>query len=259
MKNAPFKYLLYREMMMSGKNLINGFIGTVALIIVAILIQMSINFGNLSKLGDEFDELIRMLHLALLVLPVGVIAGVIDSVALTSINDVEAKWSRYRLSLPVPPVRLALAKYTYTLLLIVAGIAYSSVYILIMKLIGNNAVTVSNIKIVGIAFCVFIMFQILMQVLGMFYRSYDKAGITIVVVFFGTYTLAGVVAVSSMFINFEASVDFFRGIFSSLKDLTLSETIVKFSGALPVFVIATVILYIIGFFLTALLYKRRER
>ena len=123
MKKGSFKGLVFREFYVARKTLIGYFSGYVVIVILALLTLLSYRCGNLHRYAhllnadtqkgiDIFVKLLPTMFAMLLT------SGACDATP----NDEKLPWIRFRTACPVTPFRLALAKYTCTMIIFLFSI-----------------------------------------------------------------------------------------------------------------------------------------
>lgn len=243
-KNPPLKYLIYNELAILRKSIrINAILALLVLVGVAI-IQLGMTYGNLGKY-EEFEELVQFMQMPLVCM-ISMLPFVFTEALLGSTKlDTESNWIKFRLSTPVSAFRLVLAKYLTLLGSLAVSIIISAIGICLLALFGNNAITPQNIKL-GIMFgLVMFILVIVMQVSMLYFRSQDKAGLV----------MLGVMAALIVPIYLKLSTPE-----NSLKTGTdIFNLVPKLVEYFPIVAIAAVAVLVIGFILTVIIFKRRER
>lgn len=119
--------LIFRELYLSKKNyIISGFSLLIA-VILEVMVRLSLNFGNLSKLeADSFNSTDKVTFYVF-IFGISVLTYFVffsdDSGVILS--DVKCKWSTFACTFPVSEVRLVWTKYVIKLCALVLGFIVS--------------------------------------------------------------------------------------------------------------------------------------
>ena len=243
-KNPPLKYLICNELSILRKTLrINAIL--VLLILVGVsIIQLAMTYGNLGKY-EEFEALVTFMQMPLVcmisMLPFIFTESLMGSTKL----DTDSNWIKFRLSTPASAFRLVLAKYITMIGVLAVSIIISAVGIFLLALFGNTAITTQNIKL-GIMFgLVMFILVIVMQVSMLYFRSQDKAGRVMLGVM-AALIMPLYLKMSSTENSVNSGTDLFK----------LVPELVEF---FPIVTIAAIAVFVIGFVVTVVIFKRRER
>lgn len=234
------KALIYRELILCRKNLamVIGFVGVAAFML---LVQLSFEIGNLSKLPpDIIEDMGSAIVPMMLYMPamIGCMLGTVCEVAV--IKDLKPLWNRFRVSTPISAWKFSAARTIVLTAMSIIGFALSLAYAAILCAIRGDEFTVSifaNITAILLGSTLFsLVFQIGIMLLG----SADKAGLVIIGM---VMLICGVVCyLTDPKNNFEAGM------------------LEKFSTAiLPFSPLIFAALIAVGWAGSALLMKRREK
>lgn len=243
MKKGSFKCLVIREFYMCRKSVIPGLIAFVGFAGLVILLQLSFKVGNLALLPQEFKAEFMEMFQAFCFFPVALANVVLDGTARSSADEGGAKWRRFRLATPIPPVRFAAAKYTIMLIQLVVSVFLVGIYVKIIDIMKVVTVDKDFVAISMMIFLVMIIYAVAMQVLSMLFGSFDKAGMILMGVAFACMVL------------FFPDVETGAG-----ADKLLYEQFVNFCRGYMYYVpLCIVAVFAVGFGATTMLYKRREK
>ena len=140
MRTERVKALIWREWKLSRKFYISGFASLFGIILVFLLFELSMRFGNLKSLDSDELRVIRMFiwSLTLMLTAYGPTA-VSASENGTHKKDIQANWLKYSYTLPVTPNERAAARMILLLciqavgfLLSAGGLSFS------MKMLGSH-------------------------------------------------------------------------------------------------------------------------
>lgn len=92
--------LIYRELYLMKKNLIIQMAICFGIFLLEMLVLLSCNFGNLSKLSDVDDQRETYFSLFLLVITIALFGTLVGDNNVT-VSDFKAKWNMYSYTLPV--------------------------------------------------------------------------------------------------------------------------------------------------------------
>ena len=238
MKHTFFAALLYREYAICKKALCTTLISVPIFSALPILFALSLRFGNLAMLPETILADIRtnddlLLKLYAVIYP----CMLCLSVSEPAIHDAMPKWDRFRRSTPVSPAHMALAKYAFYAITLAASFLLAGIALWIFTLSMDISISKRDIAMILLLIAAVCITSVLAQVFIMLFRSVDK----------GMLAMIASVAVPILPLQKKAFCLTAEGI------LTFAEQY------LPLFPIVMAITLLIGFALTTLLYKRRER
>ncbi len=227
---APFRYLLYREALLSKKLISNAIISSICLAAVFILIHLSIKYGNLAGLFEGIEGALTGMDY----IPCVGFCTLLMSIGEATHTELNSAWRKFRLSTPVSPWRFSLAKYTYIAIITVAVTLISIGYKALCNYISGAGFGVKETSVILCIAALFLAFTTVMQILLFIFGSIEKAGIAATIIVLVLYRI------------FDETID------SSINILNKTE---KFLPFMPLVFIA---IFGIGFSTTALFLKRRE-
>ena len=238
MKHASFAALIYREYVICKKALCMTLISVPIFSALPILVALSLRFGNLAMLPQVIVADLRangdlLLKLYAIIAP----CVMCLSVSEAAIHDAMPKWGRFRRSTPVSPARMALAKFAlYAIVLAVSFLlAVAALWVFTRSM--DIPMLKTDIALILLLITAICTLSVLAQIFIMLFRSVDKGMLAII-----ACTALPVLLYRGKHLNFTA------------------EAVLGFAERnLCVFPVIMAITLIIGFALTALLYKRRER
>lgn len=244
MNKTSFGALLYREYVLSKKNALMTIIVSTLIIFICLLISISMKVGNLAHADDviirEVFSNTRLL---------GIYAScfiMCISVEATMKDETSNIWKLFRKSTPVSPFMLSLAKFTLIFIFLLISAAFAGVYLLADSAISDSPVVFSDISMLTLILAV-ISFMLTVQVVSItLMGSTDKGGLM------------------SIFIMAAVLIPVIKTLKENAdKGDSLSETWNLFCelsvNIFPFVCIFIAAIFIIGFVMTALLYKRREK
>lgn len=239
MKNASFSALLYREYVICKKSLRTGLIFSLLMSLFPGLIGLSIRFGNLALvpeniLGQFLGEGCLPLKLSAAVAPCMLCMALVDASSL----EVQPNWNRFRRSTPVKPARMALAKYAFLGILLVASFLMALVCTGICAAILNTGLTKTDLAVIVAILTVFTALIVACQVSIMLLGSVDKGMVALLALM-----VAGVFLLPERW-KADFNVQWLLG---------FAEVLLPWSVPVLGAVLA------LGWGLTAWIYRRRER
>lgn len=184
MNNNQFLALLYREWLLSKKKIKSLAIGVLGMILLLLLLMLSAKFGNVSKLSDEIKSLLLgesgvFLKLLPVMLASSFVLLPVDTLAI----DAEPSWERFRRSTPLSCYKLALVKSVEFIAVIILSTGLS---LLVSAIIGNAIdfnLNKQDVSLVLVSLVVFSLMSTVMQIGITYFKSMDKAGISMCIVF----------------------------------------------------------------------------
>jgi len=232
--------LIYRELILCRKNLamVIGFIGVAGFML---LVQLSFEIGNLSKLPPEATEAMgeavipMMLYMPAMI---GCMLGTLCEVGV--IKDLNPRWNRFRISTPVSAWKFSAARCIVFTSASLIGYGLSLAYAALVCAIRGEAFTLNIFAVITLILLGTTLFSTLFQLGIMLLGSSDKAGIVL---------LGLCMAVGAVFVYL---TDPQNGIESGVLE-KIPLAILPFSPLIFAALVAA------GWAGTALLMKRREK
>lgn len=243
MKKGSFKCLVMREFYMCRGKLIPLFIVFVGMAGLVLLVQLGFKVGNLALLPEEVKAEFMEMFSVFCLFPIAISNVMLEGVSASSAIEGEAKWKRFRLASPVSPVRFAAAKYAVILALFGVTVVLVAGYIKLIDVMDVVTVDEDFVAISMAVFGVMLLYEVVTQVLALYFGSVDKAGMTMMGV-----TLA------CMFVFFPHVKPG-----AGAEDLIYQQIVVFCKGIMPYVPVCIVAVFVAGFGATTMLYKRREK
>ena len=246
MNKTSFGALLYREYVLSKKNAFMTIIASALIMLISLLISVSMKVGNLAHADDviirEVFSNTRLL---------GIYAScfiMCISVEATMKDETSNIWKLFRKSTPVSPFKLSLAKFTLIFIFLLLSAAFAGVYLLADSAISGLPVAFSDITMLTLVLAVISLMIAVQVVCATLTGSTDKGGLMSI------FIMAAVLI---------PAIKTIKGKLPADEGRSLSETLKSFSdmsvSIFPLVCIFIAAVFIIGFVVTALLYKRREK
>lgn len=238
-KRGSFRALVYRELLLCKKSLRTCLLTTVIFSAIPILMILSIRYGNLAMLPETFLGEIRS-HNDLMLTLYAVISPCMLPLSLAecAFFDVQVKWDRFRRTTPVTPARMALAKYALFVGAVILSAAGAVLLMWLCHALLGTSMTMTDFAVIMALITVCGIFSMLGQVFVMLFRNVDRGMLAMM----GCMAAAVLLMPKAWKENF--SVEWLLEAARSLLPVT------------PVMIGLTLS---VGFGLTVLLYKRREK
>lgn len=237
---APFRYLVYREAIMSLKYMKSTIIGFVTLSAVFLLTRLSYEYGNFAILFNSEDKAVMAPILAYVDLaPVMMIGMLLNSISEASQHEASSAWRKFRLSLPVSTWKYTLAKFIFTTIVFAAEVLLGTGYMVAIGALSGAGFSVDTLATILFIQGFLLAFSIVMNIFVLIFGTVERAGIAIAII---TFIFFGKIF-SNPDVNFDYAMDF-----------------IKDAGKyLPFIVLAIIGIMAVGYVATALMLKRRER
>jgi len=149
------KGLIYRELYLSKKSYIWGFLDFLIIFVMGMLVRLSVECGNIAKLEtldrDIFTSVDILTYYIFLYLPSAVIFFTMMTEHGIIIADLKSKWNMFSYTLPVSEEKTSLVKYIILVSSMIFGFIFSILNALIICNISNrnfNSGIVKNILII---------------------------------------------------------------------------------------------------------------
>ena len=238
MKNTSFAALLYREYVICKKALLTALISVPIFSALPILMALSLRYGNMAMLPSNIVSDIRanddlLLKLNTVIVPCMLYLSVVE----TAIHDVMPKWEHFRRSTPVSPMRMALAKYAFYAIILAVSFLLAVAALWFFTLATDISMLKTDFALILLLITPICILSVSAQFFITLFRSVDK----------GMLAMMASLALPAL-------------LYANPNRSTTAEIVLAFAERnLPVFPVIMVIVLVIGFVLTTLLYKRRER
>lgn len=243
---APFRYLVYREAVMSLKYLKSSIIGFMSISVMFLLFRLSMECGNLASafdFGEEVGAIVNPMLIGFDLTPVVMLGAMLMSLAESDEHETAVGWRRFRMTLPVSPWKYALAKFTFVAIILAAAMVLGIIYMAISCSISGTAFDGRMIGMILVIFTMMLAFAMLMKILVFVFGSMEKAGIA--AVFISLFAVAPIM---------------FRKDRNEAPNLNaMNELFDKAAELAPFMPLIMIGLLGLGYVVTALMLKRRER
>ena len=238
MKHGNFSALIYREYLICKKSLLIAAFSALLFSVMPILFALSFRYGNLAMLPASIVSDIRANHDILLkIFAVITPCMLCMTVAEASIHDIMSKWDCFRRSTPVSPARMALAKYAFYAIVIGISFLLAVIALALFCLAMNISILKTDIAVILLLITAIYMASVVAQVYVMLFRSTDK----------GMLALIATIAAPIVLLSKESNH-------------FTAESILGFAEeSLFLFPVLLAVIWLMGFALTSLLYKRRAK
>lgn len=243
---APFRYLVYREAVMTLKYLKSTIIGFMSVAVMFLLFRLSMVCGNLASVfdfGEEVGAVVNPMLIGLDFTPVVMLGAMLMSLAESDEHETAVGWRRFRMTLPVSPWKYALAKFTFVAIILAAAMVLGIIYMAISCSISGTAFDGRMIGMILVIFTMMLAFAMLMKILVFVFGSMEKAGIA--ATFISLFAVAPIM---------------FREDRNEAPNLNaMNELFDKAAELAPFMPLIMIGLLGLGYVVTALILKRRER
>ena len=243
---APFRYLVYREAVMSLKYLKSSIIGFMSVAVMFLLFRLSMVCGNLASafdFGEEVGAVVNPMLIGLDFTPVVMLGAMLMSLAESDEHETAAMWRRFRMTLPVSPWKYALAKFTFVAIIFAAAMVLGIIYMAISCSISGTAFDGRMIGMILVILTMMLAFAMLMKILVFVFGSMEKAGVAAVII--SLFAVAPIMFRKDR--NEAPNLDAMNELF---------DKAAKLAPFMPLIMIG---LLGLGYVVTALILKRRER
>lgn len=259
-----YKSLLYRELYLSRKFYISGIAGQVGVTLLAYLVRLSMQIGNLSHMAAEELSNVDVLTLILFVLFLPIVYYITIGDNGVHISDVQSKFQLFNYTLPVTPLQQTTVKYIIKLCCFGIASLFSCGAVLLLKATENAATGIGDLTaddVTPVVFVVAIAAVLLdtyktplilrCRTMKECTRVSAFAMLPVMIVYLGV----GFLMVTWMNAYMAEHPDDVSGFVNMLEEKALA-----FSAYLPPLTpVIILVLYGIGFFLSYLVIKRREK
>ena len=243
---APFRYLVYREAVMSLKYLKSAITGFVSVAVMFLLFRLSMKCGNLAssfEVEAEVEAFINPMLVGLDFTPVVMLGAMLMSLAESDAHETSAAWRRFRMTLPVSPWKYALAKFTFVAIILAVAIVVGIGYMALSCSISGTVFDGRMIGTILVILTMMLAFAMLMKILVFIFGSVEKSGVAAVII-----SLFAVAPTMFREDNDEApNIDGINALFDKAGEL---------APFMPLIMIG---LLGLGYVVTSLMLKRRER
>lgn len=243
---APFRYLVYREAVMALKYLKSSITGFMSISVMFLLFRLSMVCGNLASVfdfGEEVGAIVNPMLIGLDFTPVVMLGAMLMSLAESDEHETAVGWRRFRMTLPVSPWKYALAKFTFVAIIFAAAMVLGIIYMAISCSISGTAFDGRMIGMILVILTMMLAFAMLMKILVFIFGSMEKAGVASVII--SLFAVAPIM---------------FRKDRNEAPNLNaMNELFDKAAKLAPFMPLIMIGLLGLGYVVTALMLKRRER
>lgn len=179
MKSAQLTRLLYAELLNNRKRLVSLAVNQIILMFPAILILLSMDYGNLAK-GVAFLQNAGVNVSAEIIFPFLILFCSLVSpsvVEFDAVRESSLKWTRFCISSPVSRFGYAAEKTIYNVLTALMSLILNFFTVLVMVNIKDEFSLKENMALSICAWGMFTMLIMILNVFMMITRSRDAAGI----------------------------------------------------------------------------------
>lgn len=253
MKNkahAPIKGLLFRELYMGRNTYISITAIFFGIMLLCVLVLLSLDFGNLSKLpADVIDSARSTIRSVSIYVPAAIFFMNTSVVVDTAAHDYSEKWQRFMYSSPVSEAKFMGIKFGFMLATAVVGFVLSALSGLMMGALMGEPLNYTDLAVISAIMLVIVLFAAAITVLSFLLRSTTLAIVIILVcgyigmmvfVFANEEKLDAATDDESIGVLLEGAFDIAEGIFPFV----------------PLLLIAVIAL---GWWLSTLALKKRDR
>ena len=243
--HASFGALLYREYLLARKTILLQFTGVFYIMLLGILVALSMQSGNLAdhpELAGIFGS-VRYLGLFAAVTPLGLFSDIMAG------DETRTIWKLYRRSMPVSPWRLSLVKYTSLFIANAGSVLLAVMYDFVEAGISKRTVGFKDLALIVLINVIMLLFVISFSISLQITGSMDKAGIMTII--------ALCVIIFPIAVKWNVDSGTSRVDASDLMIGRANGLFARICESFPYTMTAFVLLYVIGFVLTAFLYRRR--
>lgn len=264
MSLRTFGALAYRELYLSGKKIIPMLIGLLVFSVLAVLVILSIDYGNLKKLiadittaadgtplpESELTNIKETIVLASKIYPILLAGFSAVSFLESSVYDEKGKWQHFYKSTPVTPAAKSAVTYLVVLGINVLSMLVGVLFCTLIGAISGIPISTVDIGLLLTGIAAGNLFGMLLQIGIKLFHSLDKAGTLLVIIVISVYLPFSIN-------NITQSQGKPANSSNSLFDM---EAIREFAeNALIIAPVVIIVSVIIGFAANVVIYKRREK
>ncbi|MGN0425347.1 MAG: hypothetical protein ACI4FY_08525 [Acetatifactor sp.] len=243
MRASTVKALMWREQFLARKQILINTVLFAAGVLLGLMVLLSFQIGNLKNMDEP--EMRGMIEAMVLFYPsISALGYIFALVEGATVKDEGIGWRRFRRTTPIQPICYALVKYLLLLFWFVVGNLLALCYLTVTFLLSGRTLDSSVPAGIATAAIVVLVFTIALQLLTMLFHSLDKAGFTLMAVFFVGW------------IYFVSTTPVTEG---DLPADMVGYLFDKIAGFLPVAAVVGVVTYVAGFLGMTLLLQRREK
>ena len=241
-KTTLIKGLIYKSFILNLKETLVFFMVTIIFILVGILIELSIKYGNLGDRGYESLLSNPVLSIMVIYYPSMFITASCIMGSSTIVKDKKSGWIKFQYASPVNEKDVAAAEYLLVAIGWIIGTALSVANMAMFYAIEGQNLSQRNISVILLMTILVVLFNNYMSIMLKIF-SQNIAVISVIIMFF--------ICFAALFI-----LEFLFGL-SIIDNLipvfnTICDKFILF--AVPVFLIINAA----GYFITVALFKRRK-
>lgn len=253
MQKKSFWGLMYKDWYLGKRAFIRSLIFVLIASLFGIALVLSMNYGNLRLLPEgEIKDMVMGMYLTFVKYMPLFSFATLEMCFLDEFVKIEnKKWQMFRMTTPISVYRYTGAKYALTFGVSMLGVILSVLYICVINIMTDSKFSINYIAII---FLMAFIGKFLCVMLGIFvqlFNSIDKAGVALCVLLFVIMIIIGNIKERSN--TFDINMD---NIDIKSKIHSVENSL---GNKLGIFIILYFGIYILGYFLTALIYKRREK
>lgn len=179
--------LIYRELYLSKKSYIAGFVSFLMIFLVGLLFRLSTEYGNLAKLVTINEDGFWIVDIITLYVSVYVPSMVIFFTMMAEhgiiIADCKSKWNIFAYTLPVSEEKTVFVKYLILVCSMLVGFIFSILNAVIMCGISDKDFTFGIVKNMMIIMTCLLIYQAINIPLLMKFKSKAKCDVIYTIVF----------------------------------------------------------------------------
>lgn len=264
MSLRTFGALAYRELYLSGKRIIPMLIGLLVFSVLAVLVILSYDYGNLRMLIDKFttsadgtvmpkDELAKikeMIVLASKAYPILLSGFSVVSFLEACIYDEKGKWNYFYKSTPVTPAAKSAVTYLVVIAFNVVSLLVGMLFCLIIGMISGIPASLVDLGLLLAGIAAGDLLGMLLQIGIKLFHSLDKAGIMLFIFVIAVYISF---SINNIVDSYGEPAESSGSLFDMeiIRDFAEKALIIA-----PIVIIASAI---IGFATNVVIYKRGEK
>lgn len=181
------KGLIYRELYLSRKSYIAGFVSFLMIFLVGLLLRLSTEYGNLAKLETINEDGFWIVDIITLYVSVYVPSMVIFFTMMVEhgiiIADCKSKWNIFAYTLPVSEGKIVFVKYLILVCSMLVGFIFSILNAIIMCGISDKDFTFGIVKNMMIIMTCILIYQAVNIPLLMKFKSKAKCDVIFTIAF----------------------------------------------------------------------------
>lgn len=139
------KGMIYKDFILTKKQIILGFIYFLISIVVLVMIQLSMQFGNIAKMGNP-EELNSIRYIFRYVPPVIILIDLVFLSILPFSKDEICGWNKYCFSGPVTNRMMIRERYLFSAVLMLTAYVSGLIYVLIFSVISGDRFNLNMLR-----------------------------------------------------------------------------------------------------------------